>query len=141
LSLLIDLLKYGKREYHKAILHDIDQEGTKGKEDTLSVVARRPTPQWATLLATYRRATQFFEIADRLKAHVHKLKVMKPDQLQIDQFLQFWNQDQANRLDYYTSGLRRLVQVGDILPVPKGQFWVRLAERWEAALQKLNGCR
>lgn len=138
LSLLIDLLTNRKKEYHKAILHDLDEEGTKGKEDTLSVAARRPTPQWGTLLATYRRAIQFFDIADKLKAQVHKLKVLKQDQLQVDQFLQLWNEEQANRLDYYTSGLRRLVQVGDILPVPKSQFWPQLTQRWEAAQQKLN---
>ena len=90
------------------------------------------------LLATYRRTIQFFEIAEKLKAQVHKLKVLKADELRVDQFLQLWNGDQANRLDYYTSSLRRLVQVGDILPVPKSQFWPQLAQRWEAAQQKLN---
>lgn len=138
LSLLIDLLTNRAKEYHKAILRDLDEEGTKGKENTLSVAARRPTPQWGTLLATYRRTIQFFEIAEKLKAQVHKLKVLKPEQLQVGQFLQLWNDDQANRLDYYTSGLRRLVQVGDILPVPKSQFWPQLTQRWEAAQQKLN---
>src|ERR1700730_16457804 len=131
LSMLIDLLTNRKKEYHKAILHDLDEEGTKGKEDTLSVAARRPTPQWSTLLATYRRTIQFFEIADKLKAQVHKLKVLKADQLQVEQFLQLWNDEQANRLDYYTSGLRRLMQVGDILPVPTSRFWPQLTRRWD----------
>jgi len=138
LSLLLDLLANRKKDYHKAILHDLDEEGTKGKEDTLSIAARRPTPQWGTLLATYRRTIQFFEIADKLKAQVQKLKVLKADQLRVEQFLQLWNGEQANRLDYYTSGLRRLVQVGDILPVPRNQFWPQLTQRWEAAQQKLN---
>lgn len=138
LSLVLDLLAKGNKDYHKAILHALDQEGTKGKEDTLSIAARRPTPQWGTLLATYRRAIQFFEIADKLKAQVQKLKVLKPDQLQVEQFLQLWNGEQANRLDYYTSSLRRLVEVGDILPVPKNEFWSQLTQRWEAAQQKLN---
>ena len=138
LSLLIDLLTNRKKDYHNAILRDLDEEGTKGKEDTLSIAARRPTPQWGTLLATYRRTIQFFEIADKLKAQVHKLKVLKPEQLRVEQFLQLWNDEKANRLDYYTSGLRRLVQVGDILPVPKSQFWPQLTKRWEAAQLKLN---
>ena len=133
LSLLIDLLTNRKREFHKEVLQTLDEEGTKGKEDTLSIAARRPTPQWGTLLATYRRTIQFLEIADKLKAHVQKLKVLKPEQLQIEQFLQLWNDDKVNRLDYYTSGLRRLVQVGDILPIPKGHFWPKFAQRWEAA--------
>jgi len=138
LSLLIDLLTNRMTEYHSSILHDLDEEGAKGKEDTLSIAARRPTPQWGTLLATYRRTIQFFQIADKLKAQVHKLRVLDADQLRVEQFLQLWNEERANRLDYYTSGLRRLVQVGDILPVPKSQFWPQLTQRWEVAQQKLN---
>jgi hypothetical protein len=138
LSLLIDLLTNRKREYHKLILDELDEEGTKGKEDTLSIAARRPTPQWGTLLATYRRAIQFFEIADKLKAQVHKLKVLKPDQLEFDQFYQLWNGDKVNRLDYYMSGLRRLMGVGDIFPVPKNQFWPTLTQRFGTALQRLD---
>jgi hypothetical protein len=137
-SLLIDLLANRKKDYHNAILRELDEEGTKGKEDTLSIAARRPTPQWGTLLATYRRTIQFFEIADKLKAQVQKLRVLEAAQLRVEQFLQLWNDEKANRLDYYTSGLRRLVQVGDILPVPKSQFWPELTQRWEAAQQKLN---
>jgi hypothetical protein len=138
LSLLIDLLTNRKTEYHKLILAALDEEGTKGKEDTLSVAARRPTPQWGTLLATYRRAIQFFEIADKLKAQAHKLKVLSTDQLQFDQFYKLWNEDKANRLDYYMSGLRRLMGVGDIFPVPKNQFWPTLSQRLGTALQKLD---
>ena len=138
LSLLIDLLTNRKSEYHKLILAELDAEGTKGKEDTLSIAARRPTPQWGTLLATYQRAIQFFEIADKLKAQVRKLKVLKTDQLQFDQFYQFWNGDKANRLDYYMSGLRRLMGVGDIFPVPKNQFWPTLTQRLGTALQRLD---
>ncbi len=138
LSLLVDLLSQRKVDYHRGVLSLIDEEGTKGKEDALPVAARRPTPQWGTLLATYRKAIQFFEIADKLKAQVHKLKVMTPDQLQFDQFLKLWNEDKANRLDYYTSGLRRLMGVGDIFPVPKNQFWPTLTQRLGTALQRLD---
>jgi hypothetical protein len=138
LSLLIDLLTNRKKEYHKAILDALDEEGTKGKEDTLSIAARRPTPQWATLLATYRQTIQFFDIADKLKGQVHKLKVLKPEQLQFEQFDQLWNGDEANRLDYYMSGLRRLMGVGDIFPVPKNQFWPKLTQQLETALKRLD---
>ena len=30
------------------------------------------------------------------------------------------------------------MQVGDILPVPKSQFWPSLSQRWETAQKKLN---
>ena len=65
LSLLIDLLTNRKTAFHKQILDALDEEGTKGKADALPIAARRPTPQWSTLLATYRRAIQFFEIAEQ----------------------------------------------------------------------------
>ena len=64
--------------------------------------------------------------------------MLKPDQLQFDQFYQLWNEDKANRLDYYMSGLRRLMGVGDIFPVPKNQFWPTLAQRFGTALQRLD---
>lgn len=138
LSLVIDLLTTRNTSFHKEILGTLDEEGTQGDSATLPVAARRPTPQWSTLLDTYRRAIQFFEIAARLKTEVIKLKVLKPDQLEFDQFDQLWNRLRVNRLDYYTSGLRRLLQVGDILPVPVSQFWPSLVERWKSAQKKLN---
>ena len=104
LSLLIDLLTNRNTAYHKQILDALDEEGTKGKADALPIAARRPTPQWSTLLATYRRAIQFFEIASKLKEEVRKIKVLKPEQLEFDQFHRLWNEARANRLDYYTSG-------------------------------------
>jgi hypothetical protein len=137
LSLLIDLLTNRKKEYHKLILETLDNEG-KEKDNALSIAARRPTPQWGTLLATYRKAIQFFEIADKLKVQAHKLKVVPTEQLQFVQFYQLWNGEKANRLDYYMSGLRRLMGVGDIFPVPKNQFWPKLSERLGTALQKLD---
>jgi hypothetical protein len=138
LSLLIDLLSNRKRNFHRPIYQALLDEGTKGKEDTLSIASRRPTPQWATLLSAYGRAIQFFDIAEKLKEHAHKLKVMRTDQLQFKDFNQLWNEDKANRLDYYTSGLRRLLQVGDILPIPKNMFWPTLSQRWESANTKIN---
>ena len=138
LSLLIDLLTSRNTTFHKQILDALDEEGTKGKTDTLPIAARRPTPQWAPLLTTYRRAIQFFEIAGKLKGEVIKLKVLKPDQLEFSQFDQLWNQFKVNRLDYYMSGLRRLIQVGDILPVPSSQFWPTLTQRWGTAQTKLS---
>jgi hypothetical protein len=64
-----------------------------------------------------------------LKAHVHKLKVLEPDQLQFEQFFQLWNDDKVNRLDYYTSGLRRLEHFPSVLnrrdsqPLSPGRIW------------------
>ena len=138
LSLLIDLLTSRKTTFHKQILDTLDEEGTKGKTDALPIAARRPTPQWSPLLTTYRRAIQFFEIASKLKAEVIKLKVLKPDQLEFSQFNQLWNEAGVNRLDYYMSGLRRLVQVGDILPIPRTDFWPTFSQHWEAAQNKLT---
>ena len=117
LSLLIDLLTNRNTTFHKQILDALDEEGTKGKADALPIAARRPTPQWSTLLATYRRAIQFFEIASSLREEVRKIKVLKPDQLEFDQFYRLWNEARANRLDYYTSGSVCLL-VDCQLPLP-----------------------
>jgi hypothetical protein len=56
LPLLIDLLTNRNTLFHKQILDALDDEGTRGKANALPIAARRPTPQWSTLLATYRRA-------------------------------------------------------------------------------------
>ncbi len=64
--------------------------------------------------------------------------MLKADQLQFEQFRQLWNEEKANRLDYYMSSLRRLMGVGDIFPVPKNQFWPTLTQRLGTALQRLD---
>jgi hypothetical protein len=47
----------------------------------LTLAARRPTEQWTTLIATYRRAIQFFRVAKTLRDWAHKLKVTRTEQL------------------------------------------------------------
>jgi hypothetical protein len=138
LSLLIDLLTTRRKEYHALVLHALDEEGTKGEDDALPIADRRPTPQWATLLATYRKAIRFFEIADKLKAHVHKLRMVQTDQLRFDQFHQLWNEGPGEPAGLLHQRPAPALQVGDILPVAKAQFWQQLKQRWEAAQQKLN---
>jgi hypothetical protein len=138
LSLLIDLLTKRNIDYHHSILHQLDEEGAQGKDNTLSIAARRPKEHWGVLLATYRKAIYFFGAIDKLRGHAHKLKVMPTDQLQFSQFQKLWNDDFANRLDYYTSGLRRLIQVGNMWPVPKNSVWPMLKERLATAMYKLE---
>ena len=139
LSLLIDLLTNRKKEYHKAILHDLDEEGTKGKADTLSIAARRPTPQWGTLLATYRRAIQFFEIADKLKAQVHKLKVLKTESASV-RAIPSALERRTRPIDSTTTpaAFGGWCRSAIFCRCPESQFWPQLTQRWKAAQQKLN---
>ncbi|QQS46117.1 MAG: PglZ domain-containing protein [Acidobacteriota bacterium] len=138
LSLLIDLLTNRKREFHQKILTALHEEGIKAHTDRLSIAERRPIPQWSTLLEAYSRAIQFIQISDRLQDQARKLKMLQQEQLDFQTFDKLWNEDKVNRLDYFTSGLRRILQVGDILPIAKGDFWPELTQRWETAQKKLN---
>lgn len=137
LSLLIDLLTHRKIAFHKEIIKNVwDEEN--GKASSTSVAMRRPTPQWSTLLDAYNRAIQLLEISDHLNGEARKLKVVPTKDLTFEQFDKLWNKDHANRLDYYTSGLRRLLLVGDILPISKTDFWPQLASRWETVQKKFT---
>ena len=119
------------------MLNALDEEG-QTEPDKLSLAARRPTEQWTALVATYRRAIQFFKVAKVLRDWAHKLKVAKTDQLQFEWFDTIWNDDQIDRLDYYASELQRLFRVGNLVPIPTSQLWPALAERWQQARQALG---
>jgi hypothetical protein len=136
-SLLADLFHGKNVAFHTEVLNALDGEGETGPEK-LPLAARRPTEQWTSLVATYRRAIQFFKIAKLLREWAHKLKVAKTDQLQFEWFDSIWNDDQIDRLDYYASELQRLFRVGNLVPIPTSQLWPALAERWQLARQALG---
>jgi hypothetical protein len=136
LSLLADLLIDRNLNFHSLMLDLLDGEGAAGGGE-LPIAARRPTPQWATLLATYRRAIEFLRIGEKLKEHARRLKVVPAEGLTFESFHEVWAKDRACRLDYYSCELKRVVRVGDILPLPKSAFWPELAQRWERTGQRL----
>jgi len=137
LSLLADLLIGRKIAFHREVLAALDDEGTKSTKE-LSLAARRPTQQWTTLLSAYRRAIEYFEIAECLHQHARKLKVAKTEQLQFEWFHDIWNKDRVDCLDFYGSELKRLLRVGDLLPIRKADFWPNLTARWEQANTRLT---
>jgi hypothetical protein len=91
-SLLSDLFLGKNMAFHTDVLNALDEEGRTGPEK-LPLAARRPTEHWTSLVATYRRAIQFFKIAKVLREWAHKLKVAKTDQLQFEWFDSIWNDD------------------------------------------------
>ena len=136
-SLLADLFLGKNVVFHDEVLNALDEEGRTDAEK-LPLAARRPSEQWTALVATYRRAIQFFKVAKVLRDWAHKLKVAKTDQLEFGWFDKLWGDDQIDRLDYYASELQRLYRVGNIVPIPASQLWPALAERWQQAHQALD---
>ncbi len=136
-SLLADLFLTKNVAFHAEVLNALDEEG-RTEPDKLPLAARRPTEQWTALVATYRRAIQFFKVARVLRDWAHKLKVARTDQLQFEWFDTIWNDDQIDRLDYYASELQRLFRVGNLVPIPTSQLWPALAQRWQQARQALG---
>lgn len=136
-TLLADLFVGQNPAFHEGILHALDQEG-RAEPEKLPLAARRPTEQWANLVAMYRRAIQFFKIAGALREWAHRLKVARTDQLEFPWFDEIWHEKQADRLDYYASELVRLFRVGNLAPIPADQFWPALAGRWKQASEALN---
>jgi hypothetical protein len=136
-SLLADLFLTKDVAFHGEVLKALDEEGQADK-DELPLAARRPTEQWTTLVATYRRAVEFYKVARSLRDWAHKLKVAKSEQLQFDWFETIWHGEQIDRLDYYASELQRLYRVGNIVPIPTSQLWPSLGQRWQQARQALD---
>lgn len=137
LSLLADLLTKRSIDFHKSVLLAVDKEGDTDK-DELPLAARRPTSQWAKLLLTYRQAIRYFEIADVLKVEARKLKVAQTDQLEIAWFHKLWVEDGADRHDYYSTQLQRLLKVGDLIPLSTDQLWPSLQKQWDQVRPKLE---
>lgn len=137
LSLLADLLTKQKIGFHKSVLEAIDKEGDTDKDD-LPLAARRPTSQWAKLLLTYRQAVRYFKIAKVLNAEARKLKVAQTSQLEFQWFYKLWVEDGADRHDYYSTQLQRLLKVGDLIPLSPDEVWPSLQSQWEQIKPKLE---
>ena len=137
-SLLANLISDQDLNFHRGVLAALDEEGKTGNVEELPLAARRPTLRWANLLATYRRAIRYFEIAAKLHNHAKRLKVARTDQIELAWFYDLWTKDGVDRLDYYGTELQRLLRVGDLLPVSLNEFWPRLVQRWEQVQTRLN---
>ncbi len=136
-SFLADLFVGKDVAFHSGVLEALDAEGQPDKGE-LPLEARRPTEQWTALVATYRRAVQFFEVAKSLRDWAHMLKVAKTDQLDFEWFYTLWHDQRIDRLDYYASELQRLHRVGNITPVPASQLWPVMAQKWQQARDALD---
>lgn len=137
LSLLADLLTKQNIDFHKSVLKAIDKEGDADNDD-LPLAARRPTNQWTKLLLTYRQAICYFEIAGVLKKEAHAIKVKQTNDLTFEQFHTLWVRQGADRHDYYSTQLQRLLKVGDLRPITNDQMWPSLRKQWEQVKPKLE---
>ena len=134
LSLLIDLLQTRSVSYHEQVQELLAKQA----EDTAYLALRRPSEKWRTLVDTHRQALVTLRLIVRSADYAKEFQVTPAEQLDFAKFHQLWNEDQLNRLDYYTSDLKRQLRVGDMLPVAIHSFWPELTKRWDAAHQELE---
>lgn len=133
-SLLLDLIQNRKLTLHRQALKLLDDQAKTADLPAL----RRPTATWQTLVATYRRALDVYELTDKMARVIKELQVKQPEELEFATFDDLWNQNGLNRLDYYISDLERSLRLGHMLPLPLAHFWPSLRERWEQARATLK---
>jgi len=134
LSLLADLLQSRNVRFHEGVQELLTQQ----REAAALTALRRPSAAWHSLVDAHQQALLTIRLALRSADYAKEFQVTKADQLDFAKFHQLWNEDKLNRLDYYTSDLKRRLRVGDILPLPLHALWPELRQRWETARQELD---
>lgn len=133
-SLLADLMHAQGpiADHHREALQLLETQ----QDDATLLVLRRPHPEWLNLERVYRRAYKVKQLWARLAGHARRLRVKKDAELEATTFAGLWNDQGLNCMDYYLSDLERTLRVGN--PVPSGDLWPDLAERWQKARQELG---
>ncbi|MEZ4863526.1 MAG: hypothetical protein R3C14_19560 [Caldilineaceae bacterium] len=134
LSLLADLLQNRNIALHEKVQSLLEKQG----DDADLLALRRPTERWQSLVAAHRQALITLRLAIQSVEYAKQLQVTPAEQLDFAQFHRYWNEEKLNRLDYYTSDLKRVLRVGDILPVALHTLWPELQQRWTAARTELE---
>ena len=134
LSLLADLLQNRRVDVHEQVQATLSEQ----TEDANCLALRRPSETWLSLAAAHRQALTTIRLAQRSADYAKQFQVTSADKLDFEIFHRLWNEEKLNRLDYYTSDLKRLLRVGDILPLPLNALWPELAERWAKARRSLD---
>lgn len=130
-SLLVDLILKKDLKFHRTVMKELEKQ----EVDTALPALRRPSDQWLTLTATYRRAVSVYELTAVLSKTASQVKVVETKDIDFALFHQAWNIERLNRLDFYLSEMERLLRVGDILPLGVGALWPEMAKRWTDARQ------
>ncbi|MAT45424.1 MAG: hypothetical protein CL609_24110 [Anaerolineaceae bacterium] len=137
-NLYIELFRQDPNlKFHKNVLKILKTQ----ENDNTFLVLRRPSPVWETLLELYQHTIDYFSVLAKLGKTAMGIKHTPAAQLDVLDFVGFWNKDQLNRLEYYAAKVNRQMRVGDIHPLKKECFWESLKTRWEVAhqyLKKLN---
>jgi hypothetical protein len=76
-----------------------------------------PTQTWSDLKESYRLATEVQSLRQVLAKTLKTLSTLaQPQQLTLKFFLDAWNSEKLNRLEYFLAALSRLVEHGQLLP-------------------------
>jgi hypothetical protein len=76
-----------------------------------------PTQTWSDLKEAYRLATEIHSLRQLLAKSLKTLSTFtQPQQLTLKFFIDAWNSDKLNRLEYFLAALSRLVEHGQLLP-------------------------
>jgi hypothetical protein len=79
-----------------------------------------PTQAWSDLKEAYRLATEIQALRQVLAKTLKSLStVTQPQQLSLKFFLDAWNGQRLNRLEYFLAALSRLIEHGQLLPRPE----------------------
>ena len=98
---------------HQA-LYDYLTSGT--SEDSKAFLDSSSLKDWLNLKEAYRLAFDILDIKRSLDQSVKTLNVIPVEKQTTDLFIESWNQDRINRLEYYLSSLERLLDSGELLP-------------------------
>jgi len=133
LSLLADLLQNRKVTFHEKVQTLLSEQSN----DPTMLALRQPSGHWRGLVDAHNQALVTLRLSRRSVDYAKEFRVTGANKLDFAIFHKLWNEEQLNRLDYYTSDLKRVLRVGDILPVPLTTLWPTLQERWEAVRKEL----
>lgn len=87
---------------------------SKGSEGTFA--EKRHSIAWSNLQEAYRLALEIVQLRDALVSAVRETRLKKPEELSFADFWSLWNGKQINRLEYYVSTLKRLVESAELTP-------------------------
>ena len=131
------------KDQHKLLRGVLDASGKAGQtgKRVTRFVETRAASEWPDLLEAYRLAGEIVTIKADLAAFMRTAKVRKASEIPFGEYRAVWNEKRVNRLEYYLSVLRRLVETGILLPRPENMLPDLLPQagiRIKANLQRIG---
>jgi len=96
--------------------------GTKAGAVTETPADQRVAARWTVLREAYRLAGEIQALRAALAVFMKAARPRRPADIPFAEFRKLWNEKRVNRLEYYLSRLRRLVETSDLLPRPASEL-------------------